>query len=184
MGDLRLSSLWIDEVRKFYVKKCIVVVFCVDVIISAATGCKGERVEAPKSAAEVMDAAAQRVRPVDGITWPDPPSDGSPVAGEFLKLVEDDGDLRVELRLFNLSEKPVELVEMELRYLGSDGAELKRFPWKTKVNIMAQSHGKYVVGAFLPPETSHAAVQIHTVVFGDGSRWTAQKNQVPSTKTN
>lgn len=151
--------------------------------VSAVVGCKGEQVEAPKSAAEVMDAAAQRVRPVDGITWPEPPADGSPVVGQFLGIVNDDGDARVQLRLFNLAEKPVDLIEMELRYLGAQGQELKRFPWKIKADVSAQSHGKYVVGAFLPAETSSAMAQVNTVVFADGTRWTAPRSGESATNT-
>ena len=136
--------------------------------------CSSDSPPAATSAEEALEAAEQRARPADGIPWPDPPANGSPVVAEFLTLVTDDGDLRAEMRFFNQGDKDVDLVEMELRYLDEGGEELKRFPWKAAPSLSSRSHVSYVVGAFLPEETKRVEADISGVRYADGTRWSTK----------
>ena len=145
-------------------------------ILVNGSGCSETPTDRGQLAAQAIDAAVVRARPVDGLVWPDPPDNGSPVAAEWVRQVQDDGQVRAEIRLFNFGHKETRLVSMKLHYLDKNDQVLKQFPWNAPASISPQSHGRQVVGAFMTDKTVRIRAEVVSIRFTDNTSWAASSS--------
>lgn len=107
------------------------------------------------------------------VAWPAEPSDGTPMAWEFVELTGEGDKRSAKMRMFNFSDKTVTKVQATLHYLDGSGKELDTFPWTQMGPNMvgAKGHKEAKMGAFLPPETASVSASIESVEYADGSNW-------------
>jgi hypothetical protein len=107
------------------------------------------------------------------VAWPAEPSDGTPMAWEFVELTGEGDKRSAKMRMFNFSDKTVTKVQATLHYVDGAGKELDTFPW-TQMGpnrVGAKGHKEAKMGAFLPAETKTVTASIESIEYGDGSTW-------------
>ena len=107
------------------------------------------------------------------VAWPAKPADDTPLVFQFVDLKGTGDDMRANLRVFNITDKAVRAVKLQLHYLDATGKELKDFPWGASAPQLVGPKGTAVgdYGAFLPPDTKSVNVTIREVEFSDGTKW-------------
>jgi predicted small lipoprotein YifL len=109
-------------------------------------------------------------------TWPPAPTDGTPVAWEFVSIQGQGKESSATMKVYNFADKDVRSVQLKLEYLDASGTVIDDFPWGISKGMgLVKAKATAVedeMGFDLPPATKTVRAIVGKVEYADGTAWT------------
>lgn len=109
--------------------------------------------------------------------WPAKPSGDTPLVLQFVKLVGTGDDTEATMRIYNFTDKKVNMAGMKLHYLDGAGKEIGSFPWSvSKGRGLVEPNGtaEEDMGFNIPAGTKTVTADVTSVGFADATEWNAK----------